>query len=76
MRLSEFRMAVAEEFGEAHGAVLINDLVLGDLDGRTAQEALGAGVSARDVWIALCAASGVPREHWQTAGRPASREPR
>jgi len=74
MRLSEFRQAVADEFGDAHGSVLLQDLVLGDLGGKTPDEALKAGVPARDVWLALCAATDVPRSHWYTAGKPASKK--
>jgi hypothetical protein len=72
MRLSEFRQAVSDEFGDAHGNVLLHDLVLGELGGQTADEALKSGVPAREVWFALCAAADVPRSHWHTAGRPAS----
>jgi DUF3046 family protein len=73
VRLSEFRQAVADEFGDAHGNVLLHDLVLGDLGGKTAEEALTSGAPARDVWFALCAAADVPKSHWYTAGRPASK---
>ncbi len=71
MKLSEFRRAVAEEFGDAYGRVLTADTVLGALDGRTADEALGAGVPARDVWIELCRALDVPESRRRGAGRPA-----
>lgn len=70
MKLSEFRRAVADEFGDGYGAVLIHDLVLGALDGRTAEDALDAGADARDVWLALCRETGVPRERWAGVGRP------
>ncbi len=60
MRLSEFWLAVSDEFGADYGRVLTSDLVLGDLGGRTAQEALGSGQDAREVWLALCAAMDVP----------------
>jgi hypothetical protein len=71
MRLSEFRLAVEDEFGSSYGAVLLRDLVLGELDGLTAEQALSAGESARTVWFALCAATGVPRARWNSAGKPA-----
>ncbi|MEO8907095.1 MAG: DUF3046 domain-containing protein [Microbacteriaceae bacterium] len=73
MRLSEFRVALADEFGSAYGAVLMHDLVLGELGGRTPEQALAEGISAREVWFALCAAKDVPRERWNTAGKPAPR---
>ena len=71
MRLSEFRRAVDDEFGATYGAVLVHDLVLGALNGRTAQEALAAGVPASEVWGALCEAKDVPESRRRGAGRPA-----
>ena len=59
MRLREFRRAVADEFGD-RGPSLTADLVLGALGGRTADEALAAGVAAANVWHALCEALDVP----------------
>lgn len=70
MTRSEFLCAVAGEFGEAYGRSLVRDLVLTPLGERTADEALGAGMAPRDVWLALCAAMDVPRERWYGAGRP------
>lgn len=69
MRLSEFRLAVSDEFGEAYGRVITNDLVLGELGGVTAEQALGAGVPPRSVWLALCAATDVPPERWHGVGQ-------
>jgi len=62
MRVSEFRRAVDQEFGEAYGAVVTQDVVIEQLGGRTAEEALGAGIDAADVWFALCASQDVPVE--------------
>lgn len=59
MRIREFRRAVADEFG-ARAPALMADLVLGALGDRTADEAIGAGVAAADVWTALCDATDVP----------------
>ena len=73
MRLSEFRTAMKDEFGDAYGRVLTRDLVLTPLGGRTADQALAAGVPARDVWLALCAEADVPRSRWYGAGIPAPR---
>lgn len=69
MKLSEFQRAVAEEFG-AFGRVLVRDTVIVELGNRTPDEALAAGLSARDVWIALCRAQEVPPQRWHGAGRP------
>ena len=73
MRVSEFRTAVEDEFGASYGRVLTHDLVLGDLSGRTADQALAAGVDAREVWLALCKAADVPPNRWHGVGQ---REPK
>jgi len=69
VKLSEFELAVAEEFGE-FGRVLRRDTVIVALGNRTADEALAAGVPTREVWFALCAAQDVPPHRWRGAGRP------
>lgn len=61
MRGSELQVAVREEFG-ALGAVLLADLVLERLGGRTGAEALRGGVPAREVWAALCESQEVPAD--------------
>lgn len=61
MRTSELQIALSEEFG-ALGSVLMTDLTLRALGGRTGAEALAAGVPARHVWQALCDAKDVPAE--------------
>lgn len=70
MRLSEFRRAVADEFGDGYGRVVTNDLVLMPLGGRTAEQALAGGVPARDVWLALCLETDVPESRWYGVGLP------
>jgi Protein of unknown function (DUF3046) len=77
MKLSEFQIAVDDEFGSAYGGVVVNDLVLERVGGRTAREALGAGVAPRDVWLALCEATDVPPERRHGVGRrePEARRP-
>ncbi|MFE4951292.1 DUF3046 domain-containing protein [Leifsonia sp. NPDC056665] len=71
MKLSEFQRAVTDEFGSGYGQALLSDLVLGELGGRTAQDALNAGIPPREVWLALCRETGVPHSHWYGAGKPA-----
>ena len=68
MRRSEFERAVADEFG-AQASTLIHDLVLSDVGGRTAAEALDAGIPPRDVWLALCVETDVPAERRYGVGR-------
>lgn len=54
MRLSEFRIAVAEAFGDSYASSLCKQLALNNLDSLTADEALERGCAPRDVWHALC----------------------
>ena len=70
MKVSEFRRAVAEEFGDTHGRVLARDLVIDELDGRTADAALADGVRVDEVWVALCRANDVPPVRWHGRGLP------
>lgn len=70
MKVSEFCLAVNDEFGEIQGRVLVSGLVIDELGGRTSEEALAAGVPTGDVWVALCRANEVPRERWHGRGRP------
>lgn len=60
MRVSEFWRAVADEFGESYGRLVTNDLVLREFGDLTAVQAIAAGEDARDIWLALCAATEVP----------------
>jgi len=69
VRLSEFWIAVSEEFGEAYGRMLVHDLVLTELGGVTGEVALRQGASPRDIWVALCKASDVPQDRWHGVGR-------
>jgi hypothetical protein len=70
VKVSEFRRAVDEEFGETHGRVLVSELVIDELGGRTAEEALAAGIPTGEIWVALCRANEVPPERWHGRGRP------
>lgn len=73
MRLSEFWLAVADEFGEPYGRVLTHDLVLADIGGLTAEQGIAKGVHTREIWLALCRASDVPESRWYGVGQ---REPK
>jgi hypothetical protein len=68
MRRSEFERAVDDEFG-ARGSSLLVDLNLSSLGGRTAREALDAGIPPKEVWLALCAETDVPLERRYGVGR-------
>ena len=60
MRLSEFWLAMADEFGDAYGRVLAHDVVLAAVGGLTAEQAIAAGVPPRQIWLALCDLQDVP----------------
>ncbi|MEO0026983.1 MAG: hypothetical protein RL716_314 [Actinomycetota bacterium] len=64
MRLSEFKGLMADEFGEAYAAVLLEDLVLSELADQTANLAIKQGTDPKDVWLALCKSLGVPKSRW------------
>ncbi|RLP77786.1 DUF3046 domain-containing protein [Mycetocola tolaasinivorans] len=74
MKNSELRHAIAAEFGAGYGDVLMRDLALRDLGGRSGEDALRAGVPARDVWLALCRENDVPRERWDGMRLPTPRD--
>jgi hypothetical protein len=53
-----------DEFGAEYAAVILADLVLGELDDRTGAAAIKAGVDPREVWLAICVANQVPKSRW------------
>ena len=73
MRLSEFWLAVSDEFGAEYGRVLTRDLVLGDIGGLTAEQGIAKGIATRQIWLALCRATDVPSNRWYGVGQ---REPK
>ena len=62
--MTEFHVLVEGQFGEMRGASLLVDHVLTSLGGRTATQAIEAGIDPREVWRALCADFDVPRDQW------------
>ncbi len=61
MRLTDFWRRMGLVFGEAYARSWAADVVVSELDGRTVDEALAAGVPAKDVWRAVCRTVEVPR---------------
>ncbi len=51
-----------DEFGAGYSRVLSSSLVLAGIGGRTADQALSAGVPPRQVWLAMCEVQDVPPE--------------
>ncbi|MET3922071.1 DUF3046 domain-containing protein [Arthrobacter sp. UYEF20] len=62
MRISDFWRLMDDEFGAGYSRVLSSSLVLSGVGGRTADQALSAGVPPRQVWLALCDVQDVPPE--------------
>ncbi|MUL40152.1 DUF3046 domain-containing protein [Streptomonospora sp. PA3] len=54
MRLSHFWERMHEEFGEAYAESLARDHVIEALGSRTVEQALADGISAKEVWRAVC----------------------
>ncbi len=60
MRITVFRKMMADEFGEIRADMLARDHVFSSLGSRTVDQALEAGVSAKEIWRAVCDAFEVP----------------
>ena len=70
MRVSRFWVLAEDEFGAAYAHSLAGSTHMAPLGGRTAQEALDAGVPPREVWIALCDAMDVPENRRHGLDKP------
>ena len=53
MRHTEFWARMDDALGETYARSWADRFVIGELGGRTASEALAAGVSPKDVWAAV-----------------------
>lgn len=62
VRLADFWELARAEFGPGYAASLVDQHVIGSLEGRTARAALDDGVAPRLVWSALCDDFDVPAE--------------
>ncbi|MCW2888029.1 MAG: hypothetical protein JWL58_4891 [Streptosporangiaceae bacterium] len=49
-----FWQRMNEQFGEAYAASVAKDYVIAELGGRTIEQALADGDSAKSVWAAVC----------------------
>ena len=66
MRRSEFQELADHVFGPTLAGIHIRGLVLEDVGGVTAEQALADGVPVRRVWTALCDAMDVPeQDRWE-----------
>jgi hypothetical protein len=60
VRLSEFWTRMEDHFGAGYARSVAHDHVMQALGGRTVDQALAAGVPAKQVWRAVCAEFEVP----------------
>ena len=60
VRLTLFRALMEAQFGPYRAASVAEDHVFSALGGRTANQALAAGIAPRTVWAAVCADFEVP----------------
>jgi len=60
MRHTEFWARLDHALGLAYSRSWARQFVMADLDGRTAEEALTAGVPPKEVWAAVWRALGLP----------------
>ena len=64
VRLSDFWRLMDDEFGAGYSRTLATTLVLAEVGGLTAAEALNTGVPPKMVWRAMCKMQDVPAERW------------
>ena len=62
MRLQEFWSRLSGHFGSMRAESVARDHVFGSLGGRTAVDALEAGLPVRKVWLAICEEYEVPAQ--------------
>ena len=60
MRLQEFWARLDRQFGTMRAQSVARDHVFSTLGGRTAVDAIDAGLPVRKVWLAICEAYEVP----------------
>lgn len=73
MRESRFWTLMEDEFGTSYAHVLAGELVISRYQ-LTANQALAAGVSPREVWEALCIQQDIPEERRFGKDRPPKRD--
>jgi hypothetical protein len=62
VRLSQFRTLMHDEFGEMRAGSLARDHVFAELGGRSAEQAIEAGIDPKRVWDVICVAYDVPAD--------------
>jgi hypothetical protein len=62
VRLQEFWSRLNDHFGPMRAASVARDHVFASLGGRSAVEAIDAGLPVRRVWLAICEEYEVPQK--------------
>ncbi|GAA2890395.1 DUF3046 domain-containing protein [Pseudonocardia halophobica] len=62
VRMSQFRTLMHDEFGEMRAGSLARDHVFAELGGRSAEQAIEAGIDPKQVWQVICEAYDVPED--------------
>ena len=60
MRITVFRSRMAQEFGDVRADMLARDHVFSSLGSRTVDQALEAGLPAKEIWRAVCEVFEIP----------------
>ncbi|GLL14839.1 hypothetical protein GCM10017577_59880 [Pseudonocardia halophobica] len=60
--MSQFRTLMHDEFGEMRAGSLARDHVFAELGGRSAEQAIEAGIDPKQVWQVICEAYDVPED--------------
>jgi hypothetical protein len=58
--MTEFWERMREQFGAVYADSFARDVVIGELGGRTVEQALADGEDAKTVWRGVCAVVDVP----------------
>lgn len=72
MRHALYWELMEDEFGVARASSLHTDLALSTLASRTPAEAFEAGFDPREIWTAICEATGIPEERRLGRDKPNS----
>jgi hypothetical protein len=63
-----------DEFGAGYAEVIAKDLVLTEHGDRCGEQLIQDGQDPKDVWLAICRQSGVPKSRWHGIGKPQAKK--
>ena len=65
---------MSDEFGAAYAEVIAKDLALTEHGDKSCEELLAAGEDPKDIWLAICRQSGVPKSRWHGINKSKSKK--